>query len=180
MVRETVGLVAYRAAQWADAISELRAARRMAGGTGQIAVIADAERALGHPEKALEIARSPEAARLDPAQAAELQIVVAGARADLGQQDAALVALKTAARNVDAAESFAFRVYYAYAAMLESAGNDAEALEWFVRAADADADEESDAAERAAILSGGADDGDPTGEPTGDPADDRREERPGE
>ena len=65
VVRETVGLVAYRAGEWAEAIGELRAARRMGGGPGHLAVLADCERALGHPEKAIELARSEQAAELD-------------------------------------------------------------------------------------------------------------------
>ncbi len=156
VVRETVGLVAYRAGRWADAIAELRAARRMAGGAGQLAVMADAERALGHPERAIELSRTPQADLLDAAGAAELQIVVAGARSDLGQVPAALVALRTAVREVDPGEPFAFRLYYAYAALLEESGRRDDALEWFVRAADADVDEESDAADRARALSGDA------------------------
>ena len=152
VVRETVGLVAYRAGQWSEAIAELRAARRMAGGPGLLAVMADAERALGRPERAIELARSPEADRLDPAAAAELQIVVAGARSDLGQRDAARAALGPAARDVDPDAPYAFRLYYAFAALLEADGHAGEALEWFVRAADADADAESDAADRAQAL----------------------------
>lgn len=155
VVRETVGLVAYRAGQWAEAISELRAARRMAGGPGQLAVMADAERALGHPERAVELSRSAEAALLDAAGRAELQIVVAGARTDLGQRDAALAALRSAAREADPHAPYAFRLYYAYAALLEEAGRTDEAVEWFVRAADADADEESDAPDRIEELAAG-------------------------
>ena len=85
VVRETVGLVAYRAGEWAEAIGELRAARRMGGGPGHLAVLADCERALGHPEKAIELARSEQAAELDDEARIELATVVAGARADLGQ-----------------------------------------------------------------------------------------------
>ncbi len=155
VVRETVGLVAYRAGRWAEAIAELRAARRMAGGPGLLAVMADAERALGRPERAIELARSPEAARLDPAAAVELRIVVAGARADLGQHDAALASLRSAVGDVDPQAPHAFRLYYAYAAMLQDTGHQDEAQEWFVRAADADVDDESDAAERAQALAGG-------------------------
>ena len=76
VVRETVGLVAYRAGEWAEAIGELRAARRMGGGPGHLAVMADCERALGHPERAIELSRSAEADDLDPDAAAELSIVV--------------------------------------------------------------------------------------------------------
>jgi tetratricopeptide (TPR) repeat protein len=148
VVRETVGLVAYRAGEWAEAISELRAARRMGGGPGHLPVMADAERALGHPERAIELSRSVEATALDAAGAAELTIVVAGARSDLGQDEVALVGLRAAAEGVDGDAPYAARIYYAYADLLDRTGRRDDAITWFVRAADADADEETDAAER--------------------------------
>lgn len=172
MVRETVGLVAYRAGEWAEAIGELRAARRMSGGPGQLAVLADCERALGHPERAIEISRSPEAAALDAEQSIELGIVSAGARADLGQTEAAVAQLEQLAATAgDSA-----RVAFAYADLLEQVGRRDDAVRWFIRAADADVDEETDAAERLQLLgaeptdgsSGAADDLDV--DPDGDDA----------
>lgn len=148
VVRETVGLVAYRAGEWAEAIGELRAARRMSGGAGQLAVLADCERALGHPERAIELSRSPEAETLDAEQRTELVIVSAGARADLGQIDAAVAQLEQlAATTPDSA-----RVAFAYADLLERAGRREDAITWFIKAADADLDEETDAAERLVAL----------------------------
>ena len=47
-------------------------------------LIADCERGVGRPERAIELARSPEAAQLTGDDADELRIVVAGARSDLG------------------------------------------------------------------------------------------------
>jgi tetratricopeptide (TPR) repeat protein len=150
VVRETVGLVAYRAGEWAEAIGELRAARRMGGGPGHLAVMADCERALGHPERAIELSRSAEADDLDPDAAAELSIVVAGARADLGQIDAALAHLERV--GLDKAEEHP-RLAYAYADLLLQAGRRAEALTWFIRSANSDADEETDALDRVEALS---------------------------
>ncbi len=150
VVRETVGLVAYRAGEWAEAIGELRAARRMGGGPGHLAVMADSERALGHPERAIELSRSTEADDLDPEAATELQIVVAGARADLGQVDAALAQVERL--GLDKAEAHP-RLAYAYADLLLKAGRREEALGWFIRSANADLEEETDAMERVAELS---------------------------
>jgi tetratricopeptide (TPR) repeat protein len=150
VVRETVGLVAYRAGEWAEAIGELRAARRMGGGPGHLAVMADCERALGHPERAIELSRSAEADDLDPDAAAELSIVVAGARADLGQIDAALAHLERV--GLDKAEEHP-RLAYAYADLLLQAGRRAEALTWFIRSANSDTDEETDALDRVEALS---------------------------
>ncbi|MET0966545.1 MAG: tetratricopeptide repeat protein, partial [Nakamurella sp.] len=150
VVRETVGLVAYRAGEWAEAIGELRAARRMGGGPGHLAVLADCERALGHPEKAIELSRSTEADELDPEASIELSIVVAGARADLDQVDVALANLERL--GLDRAETHP-RLAYAYADLLLKAGREQEALSWFIRSANADADEETDALDRVAELS---------------------------
>lgn len=124
----------------------------MSGGPGLLAVMADAERALGNPDKAIELAKSPEAAQLDPEMAAELEIVIAGARSDLGQHEAALAALHHAARTVDPAATFAYSIFYAYAAKLAEVGQRADAITWFLKAADADLDEETDAADRAQQL----------------------------
>ncbi len=153
VVRETVGLVAYRAGEWAEAIGELRAARRMGGGPGHLAVMADCERALEHPEKAIELSRSAEADELDPDASIELSIVVAGARSDLGQIDAALAHLERI--GLDKAEQHP-RLAYAYADLLLKAGRGQEGLSWFIRSADVDNDEETDALDRVAELADSA------------------------
>ncbi|MWK60334.1 hypothetical protein GO594_30610, partial [Pseudomonas otitidis] len=62
VVRETCGIAAYHAGEWKEALAELRAARRMSGGPGLIAVMADCERGLGRPEKAIELARDEDPA----------------------------------------------------------------------------------------------------------------------
>ncbi len=149
VVRETVGLVAYRAGEWAEAIGELRAARRMGGGPGHLAVMADCERALGHPERAIELSRSVEADALDAEAATELHIVVAGARADLGQAEAALAQIERL--GLDRAQTHP-RLAYAYADLLLTAGRRDDALGWFIRSANADLEEETDALERVAEL----------------------------
>jgi tetratricopeptide (TPR) repeat protein len=152
VVRETAGIVAYRAGEWAEALSELRAARRMSGGLSLLAVIADCERGLGRPEKAIELGRSPEAQQLSGDEATELRIVVAGARMDLGQYDQAVVTLQTKELDASRTGSAAARLFYAYAEALTAAGRVDEAKTWFLNAAAADLDDETDAEERAAEL----------------------------
>ena len=84
VVRETNGIAAYHAGEWKEALSELRAARRMSGGPGLIAVMADSERGLGRPEKALEMAREEDLSGLNRADSIELAIVLAGIVLQIG------------------------------------------------------------------------------------------------
>lgn len=153
LVREAAGLAAYHAGEWSEALGELRAARRMTTGTGHLAVIADCERALGRAERALELTRSAEAATLTGAEAVELRIVAAGARRDLGQVEAAVVALQGPDLDPKRRDDWSARLFYAYADSLLAAGRDEEALRWFLRAADADDNDGTDAGERAVALS---------------------------
>src|SRR5262249_14679020 len=74
VVREAAGITAYRAGHFAEALSDLRAARRMTGSDSVLPVMADCERGLGRPERALDLVRSPEAERLDQADRIELAI----------------------------------------------------------------------------------------------------------
>ncbi|MBB5804806.1 tetratricopeptide (TPR) repeat protein [Saccharothrix ecbatanensis] len=153
VVREAAGLTAYHAGEWAEALSELRAARRMSSSTGHVAVMADCERALGRPERAIELAREAQVATLAPEEAVELRIVAAGARRDMGQLDAAVVALQGDDLDEKRREPWSARLFYAYADNLEAAGRTDEAVKWFLNAAQADDDNETDAAERAFDLS---------------------------
>ena len=154
VVRETAGITAYHAGEWAEALSELRAARRMSGGPGFLAVMADCERGLGRPERAIELGRSDEARALTGEDASELRMVVAGARMDLGQYDQAVVTLQTADLDASRSGSAAARLFYAYADALVSAGRIPDGLKWILNAAAADLDGETDAEERVAELTG--------------------------
>jgi tetratricopeptide (TPR) repeat protein len=150
VVREACGEAAYAAEEYADALSELRAARRMNGSKDYLAVMADCERALGRPERALAMARNPSVADLPPALKAEMTIVEAGARRDLGEVDAALRTLESAPLRSQSREDWVVRLRYAYADGLLAAGRPEDALEWFHRTVAIDAEDITDAAERAA------------------------------
>ncbi len=151
-VREATGLAAYYAGEWAEALSELRAARRISGDPSNIAVMADCERALGRPERALKAIEDPAVRKLDPSTRAELLIVVAGARRDLNQLDAALAVFERDSLDVKNPKPGSARLWYAYADTLAAAGRVEEAIQWFGAAAKADFDDETDAADRAADL----------------------------
>lgn len=150
-VREAVGVVAYRAEQWREALSEIRAGSRMSGRVDLLALQADCERALGRPEQALLLAESAAARRLGQAEQVELAIVVAGARRDLGQADAAVLSLQGTALRGSSVQPWTARLWYAYADALLAAGRTDEARNWFVATVGID-DGETDAYDRLADL----------------------------
>jgi tetratricopeptide (TPR) repeat protein len=151
-VREAVGIAAYQCGDWSQAIAELRAARRMGSKSPLLPLIADCERGLGRPERALELARGPEAAKLIGDEADEMRIVTAGARADLGQLDQALTVLSTPQLDPTRTGTIAARLFYAYAETLLALDRADEALQWFLHAAEADVDGATDAEDRVSEL----------------------------
>jgi tetratricopeptide (TPR) repeat protein len=152
VVREAVGEAAYAAGHYAEALAELRAAKRMNGATAYLPMMADCHRALGQPEQALKLARSPGVANFAPAAKAEMTIVESGARRDMGQVDAALRVLEQAPLASQTREPWVVRLRYAYADTLLEAGRTTDALAWFHRTHAIDAEQMTDAAERAADL----------------------------
>jgi tetratricopeptide (TPR) repeat protein len=153
-VREAAGVAAYRAGEWVEAIAELRTARRLTGDASHLPLIADSERALGRPERALTLARSAEATALPAPLRAEMRIVESGARRDLGQLDAGLVALEGPDLDRSVVRPWSARLRYAYADLLLALGREQAAREWFVAAAAVDTDGATDAAERLLDLDG--------------------------
>ena len=151
-VREAVGIAAYNCGDWSQALAELRAARRMGSKSPLLPLIADCERGLGRPERALELARGPEAAKLTGDEADELRIVAAGARADLGQLEQALTVLSTPQLDPARRGTTAARLFYAYADTLLALDRGDEALQWFLRAAAADVEGVTDAEDRVSEL----------------------------
>ena len=153
-VREAAGLAAYATGRYAEALSELRAARRISGDDSLLPVLADCERGLGRPERALALAASPELAGLDAGVRVEMLIVASGARRDLGQHEAAVQALRGPQLKPSARRPWSARLFYAYDDALLGADRVDEAIEWFGHAADADDDGATDAGERLAALQG--------------------------
>ena len=152
VVREATGEAAYAAGHYAEALAELRAAKRMNGATAYLPIMADCHRALGKPEEALKLAKSPSVANFAPEAKAEMTIVEAGARRDLGQLDAALRTLELAPLASKSRAPWVVRLRYAYADTLEAAGREQDALAWFHRTHAIDGEELTDADERAAAL----------------------------
>ena len=117
-------------------------------------LMADCERALGRPAKAIAMAADPIVNSLDRASKVEMRIVASGARVDQGKLDAALATLQCPELSTTSTEPWAARIRYAYADVLEKLGRKDEAMEWFHRAAAVDVAEQTDADERIAALEG--------------------------
>lgn len=155
VVREAVGYTAYAAGKYEQALAEFRAARRMTGSAEYFPAMADSERGLGRPERALDLIATVDRSELDPVARVELLIVEAGARRDLGQPAAALALLDVPALHGRASATAVTRVRYAYADTLEELGRREEAARWFARVLEVDVDAQTDAEERLARLGEG-------------------------
>nr|WP_221211267.1 tetratricopeptide repeat protein [Streptomyces sp. PanSC19] len=153
-VREAAGFAAYATQKYSEALAEFRAARRMSGGVELWPVMADCERGLGRPERALAMAGEPEVQKLDKAGQVEMRLVAAGARRDMDQLDAAIVTLQSPELASSAVHPWTARLRYAYADALLAAGRESEAREWFAKALEADKDGSTDASDRLAEMDG--------------------------
>lgn len=148
ITREIYGIAAYRSEEFRTAAREFRTAMRISGRVDLLPMLADCERGIGRPERALEIAASDDASTLDVSGTIELMIVVAGAYADTGDIETALGTLDIPALRSKVDGRWQVRLWVAYADLLERAGRSDEAHRWLTLAADADTDHETDAAER--------------------------------
>ena len=181
VVREAAGLAAYATGRYADALRELRTVRRLSGSNDHLAVEADCERGLGRPERALALAKTAEAMALEGVALAELQIVVAGARVDLGDFPAALHTLE---RIKTGSDETAERVAEAKVDVLRALGRteDADALaatlpNWDdddveIVVYDADEDEDGAVEDDSAVDGAAVDDSAVDGAAVDDPAED--------
>ena len=130
VVRETLGIVAYRNGDFALALRELLTHRRMTASNDQVALIVDSERGLGRPERALEFSRSIDKSKLNAETRVNLAIATSGARLDLGQNDLALAELEI--KELDPTRVFDFTppLFWAYADTLEVLGREADSKKW--------------------------------------------------
>ncbi|WP_157719767.1 hypothetical protein [Microlunatus sagamiharensis] len=171
VVREAAAETAYAAGEYAAALSEYRALRRMTGAPDYLPVMADCERALGNPQRALTLSREAADLDLPPALRVEMTIVAAGARADLGQQAEAVRMLRQAVaapaparteslqgRGAASArqeeQQAAARLRYAFADALLQTGATEEARRMFAEAARRDPEQLTDAQQRVDELDG--------------------------
>ncbi|MBB5120775.1 tetratricopeptide repeat protein [Streptomyces eurocidicus] len=153
-VREAAGFAAYATARYTEALAEFRAARRMTGSVELWPVMADCERGMGRPERALAMAGEPEVNKLDKAGQVEMRLVAAGARKDMGQAEAAVVTLQSPELASNSVQPWTARLRYAYADALLEVGRKDEAREWFAKALESDQGGMTNASDRLAELDG--------------------------
>lgn len=139
VARETLAATAYRVGDYALALRELRTHRRLSGSQGHLALMVEAERALGRPQKAIETGLEADRSALNAEQRAQLAIAMSGARLDLGQTQQALFELEIDELDPNRAFSYSPELFAAYAAVLEDLGRDREAAQWMARAHQAEA-----------------------------------------
>jgi tetratricopeptide (TPR) repeat protein len=116
--------------------------------------MADSERALGRLDRALALLREADLSTVDRATQIELLIVESGVRRDQGLADAAVVVLQVPELKSTRLRPWSARLFYAYADALLGAGREEEARDMFARAAVADPDGQTDAADRLNELDG--------------------------
>ena len=149
--RELLGLAYYRAGRWQEAARELAAFKRISGTTDQNPVLADCYRAMGKPQRALELCDEIDERSSSPAVVFEGAMVAAGAMADMNRLDDAIRRLERMDLRPAVAEAHHVRLWYMLGDLLERRGRYTQAKEWFSAAAAADPDL-TDAPERAARL----------------------------
>lgn len=155
LVREAAGYAAYNAGHYDVALNEFRTARRISGRAEFLAVMADCERGVGRPEKAVELAGDPAADTLPPDARAELAIVTAGALRDLHRSGEALALLQRTMPTPAPQEQWVARVQYALGDVLAEAGRLDDAVAAFAAAEAGDLEGSLDAGQRVVELLGG-------------------------
>lgn len=137
-VREAVALTAYAAGEWQEALREFRTYRRITGDDTHVAAQLDCERALGRPEKAVQLASEVDMAKLDRDARVELVMVLSGAHEDIGDLEGARTVLEIPELDRRRGYPFSPRLFQRYADVLSALGREKEARQWehYVRVAE--------------------------------------------
>lgn len=139
-IRELLGLSAYHSEHWQEAARELLTFRRLTGSLDHHHVIADCYRALGRPERAIEICDEVAKRAVNEETWTEVVIVAASALADRGDIPAGLARLNRAELRPHSVGHHHLRLWYVKADLLERSGEVREAREWWERIVSVDAD----------------------------------------
>lgn len=130
-IRELIGLVHYQRGEWREAARELATYRRLSGRTNQDHLYADAIRALGRPEKAIEVLEELDLTGLADEIRVEALIIHAGALRDLERAADAVELLKRGPLDPPAVLPYHLRLWYALADALEESGKRSDARSWW-------------------------------------------------
>lgn len=131
-VREVLGLAYHHLGRWREAARELSAYRRLSDLRNRDPELADCERALGRPEKAVEILSDITAQDVDEEVLTEGLIVAAGALQDLGRDEEAVKTLERGPlRPPGGVDVHHLRLWYALADALERVGRRSDARGWW-------------------------------------------------
>lgn len=127
VVRESAGIAAYLAGRYADALRDIRAARRLSGMDMHRAIEADCERGLGRRHQALKVAKEVDPRQLDDLEEAELAMVVSGVHHEMGQDELGLVVIEEAIMMFRGDRETLRRLHSVRADRLEDLGRAGEA-----------------------------------------------------
>jgi len=130
-VRELLGMAYHRLGRWREAARELAAYKRLSDRRDRDPELADCERALGRPEKGVEILSDFDRDDLPEDVFIEALIVHAGALGDLGRYDEAVAVLERGPLRPDVAGHQHLRLWYALGDALEGAGRRRDARVWW-------------------------------------------------
>jgi tetratricopeptide (TPR) repeat protein len=122
-VRETLGLALYHTGAYREARVELTAAQRLSGNQDLSAVLADIERALGRPERAIELFETADRAAMAPDAASELLLVAASAYGDLGRPASGVALIRRHGEWPANLLDHHLRLAYGQAILAEQAGD---------------------------------------------------------
>jgi tetratricopeptide (TPR) repeat protein len=147
-VREALGLILYEMGDYKRALGELQAFRRMTGERSHDPRIADCYRALGRPERAVELLEDLDRTTVDEEVWIDALVVRAEATSETGNHPGAVAVLSLGPLDATEIHDRHRRLWYAYADMLSRAGRAEESRTWFRRLA-VEAPDFADAVERA-------------------------------
>lgn len=149
--RETLAFIAYRQGDYKLALREFQTAHRMNGFPDYLPFMADCERGLGNPKKAVELALSDEGKGLQGESKVEMFLVYAGALGDLQMWDQAVEVVHKLGRSKGLPGAYRMRALQAEQYFLEESGHGDQAADLDplierleLQYADEDEDEESD------------------------------------
>jgi tetratricopeptide (TPR) repeat protein len=130
-IRELLGLVYYQLGQFREAARELAAYRRLSDKRDRDPEFADCERALGRPEKAVEVLSEFPRGEVPEEVLVEALVVHAGALNDLERYDEAVSVLESGPTRASQPQPHHLRLWYALADALERAGRRRDSRPWW-------------------------------------------------